>query len=102
MCSSDLKHLIMVAGSDRAEEYHRLLHKYNGKQDHYHFKSIKVVSAGHRDPDAEGAEGMSASKMREHAAAGNQKEFHSGLPSHMSEKDKASVYHDVRKGMGHE
>ena len=77
------KHLIMVAGSDRVDEYHKLLHKYNdvaGKHGHYNFKSIKVVSAGQRDPDAEGVEGMSGTKMRAHARAGEMKEFKSGLP----------------------
>jgi hypothetical protein len=78
-----VQHLTMVAGSDRVKEYHDLLHKYNGqegKHGHYNFKSINVVSAGHRDPDAEGAEGMSGTKMREHARSGNMKAFKSGLP----------------------
>lgn len=73
-------HLVMVAGSDRVDEYHKKLHQYNGKEGHYNFKSIKVVSAGHRDPDAEGAEGMSGTKLREHARSGNMKAFKSGLP----------------------
>lgn len=105
MYDAGARHLHVVAGSDRTEEYKKLLNNYNGKEGkhgYYNFKSITIHSAGERDPDAEGAEGMSASKMREHAASGNQKEFHSGLPSHMSEKDKAAVYHDVRRGMGHE
>jgi hypothetical protein len=105
MYDAGARHLHVVAGSDRTEEYKKLLNNYNGKEGkhgYYNFKSITIHSAGERDPDAEGAEGMSASKMREHATNGNQKEFHSGLPSHMSEKDKAAVYHDVRKGMGHE
>lgn len=78
-----VQHLTMVAGSDRVKEYHDLIHKYNGqesKHGHYNFKSINVVSAGHRDPDAEGAEGMSGTKMREHARSGNMKAFKSGLP----------------------
>jgi len=77
------KHLVMVAGSDRVDEYHKLLHKYNGvasKHGHYNFKSIKVVSAGQRDPDAEGVKGMSGTKMRAHARAGEMKQFKSGLP----------------------
>ena len=40
----------------------KLLNDYNGKD--YPLDSIDVVSAGERDPDADGAEGMSASKMR--------------------------------------
>jgi hypothetical protein len=98
------QHLHVVAGSDRKEEMHNLLHKYNGKDSahgHYNFKSITVHSSGARDPDAEGTKGMSASKMREHAASGNQKAFHAGAPSKMSDAHKAEMYKDVRKGMGH-
>jgi len=96
-------HFHMVGGSDRAEEYHKLLHKYNGvKGSHgsYNFKHIKVHSAGDRDPDAEGVGGMSASKMREHAANGNFKEFHKGVPSAMSDAHAKEMYGHVRKGMG--
>lgn len=81
------KHLHVVVGGDRVDEMHKLIHKYNGKE--YNFKSIKVTSAGDRDPDAEGAEGMSASKMRSHALAGNHSEFmkglHPALKSHANE-----------------
>jgi hypothetical protein len=96
-------HLHVVAGSDRHEATHELLHKYNGQHaahGHYNFKKITVHSSGKRDPDSEGTEGMSASKMREHAASGNKKEFHSGAPSKMKPKDKDAMYNDVRHGMG--
>ena len=75
-------HLHMVAGSDRVEEYHKLLHKYNGTHQGalYNFKKITVHSAGHRDPDAEGTEGMSGTKMRAAAKAGEHEKFKSGLP----------------------
>ena len=82
---------------------HNLLHRYNGKKmthGMYHFKSITVHSSGERDPDAEGTSGMSASKMRAHAAAGEKKEFHAGAPSKMSKTHRDEMYHDVRKGMG--
>jgi len=82
---------------------HALLHKYNGKSSahgHYNFKKITVHSSGERDPDAEGTTGMSASKMRAHAAAGNKEEFHKGAPSKMSAAHKTAMYNDVRKGMG--
>jgi len=74
------KHLVMVAGSDRVDDYQKKLSAYNGKEGHYNFKSIKVVSAGSRDPDAEGVEGMSGTKLRSHARAGEHKEFKAGLP----------------------
>jgi len=76
-------HLVMVAGSDRVDEYQKTLDKYNGvpgKHGYYNFKSIKVVSAGQRDPDAEGVEGMSGTKMRDHARNGRLETFKSGLP----------------------
>jgi len=101
---SGATHLHVVAGSDRHEEMHNLLHKYNGKDSahgHYNFKKITVHSSGERDPDSEGTKGISASKMREHAASGNQKEFHKGAPSKMSDAHKTEMYNDVRKGMGH-
>lgn len=95
-------HLHMVAGSDRVGEYHKLLHKYNGTHEGalFNFKHIKVHSAGERDPDAEGTEGMSASKMRAHASSGNFKEFKKGIPSHVPEHHAKELYHDVRHHMG--
>ena len=88
--------LIMIAGSDRVEEFKTLLNKYNGKD--YTFDSIEVVSAGERDPDAEGAEGMSASKMRAAASAGDEKAFKSGLPKKL-QSFASKVYQAVRDGM---
>lgn len=95
------QHLVMVAGSDRVKEYEEKLHQYNGTHEKamYNFKSIKVVSAGHRDPDAEGAEGMSGTKLRSHAIAGNKEKFKSGLMSKLSDAHKEKVYNHVRKAM---
>ena len=65
--------IIYVAGSDRVDSFTKLLNDYNGKD--YNFDSINIVSAGQRDPDAEGAEGMSASKMKAAAAENNFETF---------------------------
>lgn len=94
-------HLHMVAGSDRVEEYKKKLAQYNGKGKGklFNFKKITVHSAGERDPDAEGTAGMSASKMRAHAASGNFKEFKKGVPKHVPEHHAKEMFHDVRKGM---
>ena len=94
------KHLIMVAGSDRVDEYKKILHKYNGQEGHHNFHKIDVVSAGERDPDAEGASGRSATKMREHAKNKNFAEFKKGVPSAMAHHHAQELYKDVRKGMG--
>ena len=96
-------HLTVVAGSDRVKEFHDALHKYNGvhgKHGHYNFKKISVVSAGARDPDAEGAEGMSGTKMREHAKNNDFHSFRQGVPSHVPDKHAKELMHDTRKGMG--
>lgn len=70
--------VIMVVGSDRVSEFDRLLNTYNGRD--YKFESIKVVSAGTRDPDDVGVRGMSASKMRDFAAAKDLRSFEKGVP----------------------
>ena len=96
-------HLHVVVGSDRVKEFKDSLHKYNGvkgKHGHYDFKKITVHSAGHRDPDAEGSEGMSGTKMRHHASSGNYKEFKKGVPEHVADNHAKELYHDTRKGMG--
>ena len=79
-------HLVVVAGQDRVKGFHDILHKYNGVEGphgKYNFKSIKVVSAGQRDPDAEGTKGISGTKMREHANNGNVRAFKQGLPKEL-------------------
>lgn len=93
------KEITMVAGSDRVREFEGILKKYNGvKSRHglYDFDSIRVASAGERDPDAEGAMGMSASKMRAAAAKGDLQTFKKGLPRGA---DADKIMKDVRKGM---
>jgi hypothetical protein len=92
-------HATMIAGSDRVDEYKKLLDKYNGPNGEFNFKKINVVSAGERDPDAEGVSGMSASKMRGHAMDRNYNEFRKGIPSHVSPEHAEELYNDVRKAM---
>lgn len=87
--------VILVAGSDRVSQFTEFLNKYNGKD--YKFDSIKVVSAGERDPDSEGVEGMSASKMRQFAQDGDFESFSKGVVNKAIAKD---MYNDVRSGMG--
>jgi len=91
----------MVVGSDRVKEFETLTNKYNGVQGRhgfYDFQSISVVSAGDRDPDAEGVSGMSASKMRAAASENSFDTFVRGLPSGF--KEAKELFNAVRKGMG--
>ena len=95
--------LVMVVGSDRVREFQSLLDKYNGeknkKHGFYDFDKIEVVSAGERDPDAEGATGMSASKMREAAVKGDFQTFRLGIPTSLSDADTKKMLNDIRKAM---
>jgi hypothetical protein len=89
--------IIMVAGSDRTSEFQRLATTYNGRD--YNYKSIKLVSSGERDPDAEGVTGMSASKMREMAKNNDYNSFKSGV-TNLTDSETRSLFSAVKKGMG--
>jgi len=88
--------VIFVCGSDRVPAFTELFNKQNGID--YDLKSIKIVSSGARDPDAEGAEGMSASKMRAAAIADDFDAFKTGLPSGLS-GNAEEVFSAVRQGL---
>ena len=93
--------VVMVVGSDRVAEFDKLLKAYNGKRarhGYYKFKSIRVVSAGERDPDAEGVSGMSASKMRKAAQDNDYKSFQKGLPPKF--KQGKLLFKTLQKEMG--
>ena len=97
------KNVTMVVGADRVQEFDVLMNKYNGKKGRhgfYNFRSMNVASAGDRDPDAEGATGMSASKMRAAAGKGDFTSFSQGLPKTFSNADAKNLFNTVRKGMG--
>tara|TARA_B110000285_G_C15033935_1_gene568223 strand:+ start:345 stop:1244 length:900 start_codon:yes stop_codon:yes gene_type:complete len=95
------EHIQMVVGSDRISEFDKLINKYNGikaRHGFYKFKTVKVVSAGERDPDSEGVDGMSASKMRQLVHLGDKETFVNSLPNGYKLGDK--LYKAVQKGMG--
>jgi hypothetical protein len=92
----------MVVGSDRVGDFERITNKYNGvkgRHGFYNFQGgVNIVSAGERDPDAEGVSGMSASKLRQAAASNDLQSFMKGMPSGFD--DAKDLFNDVRKGMG--
>ena len=90
----------MVVGSDRVNEFKKQMRKYIGPNKQYKFKKFDVISAGERDPDAEGVSGMSASKMRHAAKEGNLDAFQMGVPPHVSSKDAEALFGKVQRGMG--
>ena len=87
----------IVVGADRVKEFAKLSGDYNGKI--YDYLGVEVVSAGDRDPDAEGVEGMSASKMRKAAADNDFKTYRSGIPTNIDDKTAKVMMNTLRKRM---
>ena len=89
--------IVVIAGSDRVTEYQKLLNRYNGTKT-FSFDSIKVVSAGERDPDAEGTGGLSATKMRQAAVENDIATIVDATG--LSTSDAAQLAREVRVGLG--
>ena len=91
------KNVNIIVGSDRQAEFENLAQKYNG--DLYNFDLIRVISAGVRDADAEGVEGMSASKMRKAVMDDDYESFRKGTPKTLDDGDTRALFDAVRQGM---
>ena len=87
----------IVAGQDRVKEFDKLSQNYNGQL--YQFDNMEVISSGDRDPDAEGMEGLSSSRMRLAAAEGDFKTFRAGLPEGIPRKSAMELFDTVRQSM---
>ena len=87
----------IVAGQDRVKEFDKLAQNYNGQL--YQFDAMEVISSGDRDPDAEGMEGLSSSRMRLAAAEGDFKTFRAGLPEGIPRKSAMELFDTVRQSM---
>ena len=92
------KNVNIIVGSDRQSEFENLAQKYNGEL--YNFELIRVISAGVRDADADGVEGMSASKMRKAVVDGDFDSFRKGTPKDLDDGDTQALFDAVRTGMG--
>ena len=88
----------IVGGADRIKEFTKLANNYNGKL--YDFDKVDVISSGERDPDAEGVEGLSASRMRLAASENDFKAFSKGLPKDLDKDSKKQIFTTVRSSMG--
>ena len=87
----------IVVGADRQAEFENLANKYNG--DLYDFEEIRVVSAGTRDADAEGVEGMSASLLRKAVMDGDGETFNKGMPKGFETPDIQALFNAVKGGL---
>jgi len=92
-------HATMVVGSDRVKQFKALANKYNGPKGDYNYKKIHILSAGQRDPDAEGVAGISGTKMRNHASGNDYKSFKQGLHPNHSDEHAKKLFKATRQGM---
>lgn len=93
---------ILIAGSDRVQEMKSSLSKYVNHPDpekRFTLDSFDAVSAGDRDPDADGVTGMSASKMRAAVVANDFNLFKSGVPSKLSVRFAKEMFKDIKTAM---
>jgi nicotinamide mononucleotide adenylyltransferase len=96
--------IIQVAGDDRTAEFEHIRNKDMGRVNpksenedtFFNFKQYDVVSSGARDPDSEGIEGVSASKVREAALNGDYEYVKNAIPSSVSEDNKKLIYDVIR------
>lgn len=88
----------IVGGADRVKEFDKLANNYNGSL--YQFDNIETISAGDRDPDSEGVEGMSASKLRLAASEGDFLTFREGIPDTLNRKEALELFYNIRNSMG--
>ena len=91
------KNVNIIVGADRQAEFENLATKYNGEL--YDFDNIRVISAGVRDADAGGVEGMSASKLRKAVSDDDFKSFKMGMPKGVKDADTQAIFDAVRTGM---
>jgi hypothetical protein len=97
-----VRNLHLVVGQDRVDQFNKLINTYNGQEGgygYYNFDNITVHSAGGRDPDAEGVEGVSGTGQRQHAMTNNFEGFRAGAPSRMSDDQAMNLMNDIRSGI---
>jgi hypothetical protein len=97
-----VKNVHLVVGQDRMQQFHDLINKYNGQEGphgYFNFDNIRVHSAGGRDPDAEGVEGVSGTSQRKHAKGNDFDSFRAGAPSRMNDAQAMALMNDVRNGI---
>jgi len=92
------KNVNIIVSSDRQAEFDNLANKHNGNL--YNFDMINVISAGVRDSDGDGVEGISPSKMRKSVIDDDFKSFRRGTPNKLNDADAQALFNAVRQGMG--
>lgn len=89
--------LTFIVGSDRINDFKKLLDKYNNREDFYNFDTINVVSGGERDPEAKDITGVSGTKVRQFAREGDYNSFRKNMPSRLSERTAKEMFNKLRE-----
>ena len=87
--------VVMVVGSDRKQDFESQMRPYLKD---FGIDKFSIISSGERDADASDVSGVSASKARAFARAGDFKSFSGTVEG--GEKLKQQLYTKVRQGMG--
>ena len=95
-----VEHAIFVGDTER-EELANQMQKYAGHPDFPNVKKVSFVKSGDRDPDSDGNEGISGTKARAAAIAGDHDAFHAMMPEgtdkDTSKKIMGMISHSVNK-----
>jgi hypothetical protein len=94
------KDLTLVCGSDRVASYQTLFEPYKNHEDpekRLGYNELNVVSAGERDPDSDEISGISGTKARELAIAGDFESFKRILPTGMPDSEARVLFDDIRQ-----
>lgn len=106
MSQKGYRHVKLIAGQDRIPQFQASIGAYVKKKTdkdfdpkkHIDLDSFEVVSAGDRDPDAEGVQGASGTKMREFVRKGDFGSFAKSVPTNNA-KLARRMFNAMRKGM---
>lgn len=96
--SNGFDEVIHLVGSDRLNNFQKIIDNYNGKTDKFGnipftFKNYSFIDL-ERDPDSADIDGISASKVREFVANDDFQAFSRAVPG--TDSDKASLYSDLQ------
>lgn len=94
-----VKHVTLVAGSDRIAGYKQMLERAISEKYVENLESFDIVALS-RDPDADDVSGASATKARKFAVDSDLESFKQIAPSRLSDDQKESLFNAVRDGMG--
>lgn len=87
--------IIMVAGSDRIDEYSKNFNKYSKNWN----IELDFLSAGNRISESNDIDGVSSSKLRQYARDKDKENFFRHLPNRLNENIKKIVYQNTIRGL---